>query len=473
MNTTLHRRPFSRRRFLGGLALTTASFQIVPGRVLGLDGSTPPSGRLNIGGIGVGGQGGHDIAQFPNDNVVALCDVDGRHAAGTFKKFPNAKRFKDWREMLATVKELDAVVIATPDHMHAPAALAALKAGKHVYCEKPLTHSVWEARQLAQTARESKRATQMGNQGQASEETRRLCELVWAGAIGPVREAHVWTDRPSNGLFNEYWPQGVDRPADTPPVPPDLDWDLWLGPAPARPYHPAYLPFKWRGWWDFGTGALGDIGCHALDPIFRALKLGAPLSVQASSTRVNKETFPLASMVTYHFAARGAETQANNPHVRGLSGPAAGGVAMPPVKVVWYDGGLRPPRPAGLADGEAMGANGRLLIGDEGFILMTRVYPESRRKESVETPRSIPRVPSGHYQEWAEACKGGRASGANFDWAGPLAEAVLLGNMALRVQLREELTRAKLLWDPAAFQVTNVPEANQFLRREYRPGWMA
>jgi predicted dehydrogenase len=382
-------------------------------------------------------------------NIVALCDVDWRHASGIFKKYPNAKQYKDYRKMLEEQKDIDAVVVATPDHLHAFASIAAIKHGKHVYCEKPLTHSVWEARKLAEAAREAKVATQMGNQGQASEETRRLCELVDAGVIGPVREAHIWTDRPSNGLFNEYWPQGVERPKDTPAVPDTLDWDLWLGPAPARPYHPIYHPFRWRGWWDFGTGALGDIGCHAFDPVFRALKLGAPLDVQGSSTRVNKETYPLGSMVTYHFPGRGG---------------------MPPVKLTWYDGGLRPPRPEELEEDQLMGDNGRLLVGDYGKILGNRIIPESKRRDSAEVPKTLPRS-IGHYKEWIEACKGGKPGGSNFDWAGPLAETVLLGNIALRTQMRQELTRKKLLWDAASLKFTNSDEANQFVRREYREGW--
>lgn len=466
---------FTRRQFVGQLTVAGAAFQVVPGSVLGLNGATPPSQRLNLAGIGVGGQGGADLAQMTSENIVALCDVDWAHAAHTFKRYPKAKRYKDYRKMLDEMADqIDAVVVATPDHIHAFATMAALRLNKHVYCEKPLTHSVWEARQVAELARQKKVATQMGNQGQASEQTRRLCELVWSGLIGPVREVHVWTDRPSQGLFREYWPQGVDRPQGSPPVPETLDWDLWVGPAPMRPYHPAYLPFRWRGWWDFGTGALGDIGCHALDPIFRALKLGAPLTVQASSSRVNEETFPLASMVTYHFPARDASVQANNYHVKGLQGPGAGAVAMPPVKVVWYDGGLRPPRPAELPDGVPMGDNGRLLIGDRGFILGTLerdfIFPESLRPEAAKVERTIPRS-VGHYQEWLEACKGGKPPGSNFDWAGPLAEAVLLGNVALRVQLRQELTGKMLRWDPQAFQFTNSTQANAFLRREYRAGW--
>lgn len=466
-----HSRPFTRRQFLGGMAVASAAFQVIPGSVLGLNGAASANEKLNIAGVGVGGQGGADLSNMESENFVALCDVDWAHAAGTFKRHPNAKRYKDYRKMLDEVKNIDAVVVATPDHVHAFASMAALRLGKHVYCEKPLTHSVWEARQVAQLAREKKVTTQMGNQGQASEETRRLCELVWSGVIGPVREVHQWTDRPSQGLFREYWPQGVERPKDTPKVPETLDWDLWVGPAPLRPFHPTYLPFRWRGWWDFGTGALGDIGCHAFDPLFRALKLGAPTSVQAASSRVNEETYPLASMVTYHFPARNADVQANNYHVKGQTGAAAGGVEMPALKFVWYDGGLRPPRPEGLPDGVPMGDNGRLLIGDEGYIVGDQVFPESLRADTIKVARSIPRSP-GHYKEWIDACKSGKQSGSDFGFAGPLAEAVLLGNVALRVQLRQELVSKPLLWDPVAFKITNSRKANDFLRREYREGWV-
>lgn len=441
--------PLSRRNFIGTTLASSAAFLVVPSHILGLRGATSANEKLNIAGIGVGGQGASDLAQMESENIVALCDPDWGHAAHTFKKYPNAKTHKDYRKMLDEQKDIDAIVVGTPDHHHAFASMAGIRLGKHVYCEKPLTHSVWEARQVAEAAREKKVATQMGNQGQASEETRRLCEFVWAGAVGTVREAHVWTDRPSNGLFNEYWPQGVNRPKETPEAPATLDWDLWLGPAPQRPYHSIYAPFRWRGWWDFGTGALGDIGCHALDPVCRALKLGAPTSVQAASSRVNEETFPLASMVTYQFPARGD---------------------MAETKLVWYDGGLRPPRPDGLNDGDVMGDNGRMIIGDKGFILGNRLYPDSRRKEFAEPAKTIERSP-GHYKEWIAACKGGKPGGSNFDWAGPLAETVLLGNVALRVHLRELLTRKKLLWDPKELKVTNLPEANEFIRREYRKGW--
>jgi predicted dehydrogenase len=444
-------RTFSRRQFIGGTAL---GMTVLPKHVLGL-GAVSPNEKLNIAGIGVAGQGGSDLSNLSSENIVALCDVDWRHAAGTFKKFPKAKQFKDYRKMLDEVeKEIDAVIVATPDHMHAFASMHAIKMGKHVYCEKPLTHSVWEAREIAKAAREAKVATQMGNQGQASEARRVLAETILDGAIGAVREVHVWTDRPSNGLFNEYWPQGVSRPTDTPPVPSTLDWDMWIGPAPMRPYHPAYLPLKWRGWWDFGTGALGDIGCHTFDPIFRALKLGHPISVEATSTRVNEETYPLSSMVTYQFPARGE---------------------MPPVKLTWYDGGLRPPRPAELEDGAPMPTTGSMLVGDKGKLLSSarqrwELIPESRAEEYGRPPRKLERSP-GHYIEWINACKGGPAAGSNFDFAGPLTEVVLLGNVALRLKLRDEMTKHKLLWDPEKFQFTNVPEANQFLRREYRAGW--
>lgn len=463
----------TRRRFLGATA-STAAFMAVPGYVVGLNGQTSPNNKLNIAGIGIGGQGGSDLASIdkesPGENIVALCDCDWRHAGGTFRRYPNAKQFRDYRKMFDEVKDVDAIVVGTPDHHHAFASMEGLKRGKHVYCEKPLTHSVWEARQVAEAAKKAKVTTQMGNQGAGSEDTRRLCELIWHGAIGNVLEAHIWTDRPSQGLFNEYWPQGVPRPKEAPAVPQTLDWDLFLGPAPERPYNPIYHPFKWRGWWDFGTGALGDIGCHAMDPVYRALKLGAPVSVEAASTRVNTETFPLGSMVTYQFPARGPEIQAHNPHVKGLSGVGAGGVAMPAMKLVWYDGGLRPPRPAGLDDEQVMGDNGRLLIGDKGFMLGNRVYPTQRAKDVGDIPRTLPRV-AGHYKDWVDACKAGRPSGADFAWAGPLAEGVLLGNVPLRVQLREKLTRYRLLWDSAALAFTNLDEANQFVRREYRPGW--
>jgi len=446
----VNNKKLSRRDFIGA-AGAVAAFTIVPRHVLGGAGNTPPSEKLNIAGIGVGGQGASDLQALESQNIVALCDVDWRHAADTFRRYPNAKKYKDFREMLDKEdKNIDAVVVATPDHVHAPASMAAIKRGKHVYCEKPLTHSVYEARMIADAAREHKVATQMGNQGQAGVETRLLREYIWDGAIGPVREAHVWTDRPLNGLNKVYWPQGVDRPTDKPKPPDTLDWDLWLGPAPERPYNPAYLPFVWRGWWDFGTGALGDIGCHALDPVFRVLKLGHPTSVEAICTLVNKETYPVASVVHYQFPARGEQ---------------------PAVKLTWYDGGMRPPRPDELEDDRQMGTNGALFIGDKGKMLSGRLIPESKMSEYKKPDPTIPRSP-GHHIEWIEACKGGKPAGSNFpDHAGLLAQAVLLGNVALRPELKERMNRTKLMWDGENMKITNVPDANQFLQREYRKGW--
>ena len=438
----------SRRSFLGSMATATA-FTVVPRHVLAQAGQKAPSDKLNIACIGPGGKGFSDIESVQKENIVSLCDVDWRQGRRAFERWPDARRWKDFRKMLDEQKEIDAVIVATSDHTHAVASMAAIKRGKHCFTQKPLTHTVFEARALAKAAREHKVATQMGNQGQAEEAPRRLREMIWDGAIGPVREVHVWTDRPNRGLLDVYWPQGVGRPADTPPVPDQLDWDLFLGPSPERPYNPAYHPFRWRGWWDFGTGALGDIGCHTLDPVFRALKLGHPLTVQAVSTLVNKETYPLASSVKYEFPARGD---------------------MPPVTVTWYDGGLRPHRPDDLEDGLTVGDNGTLYIGDKGKILDGRIIPESKRREYKAPAPSVPRSP-GHYEEWLAACRGGAPAGSNFDWAGTLTEVVLLGNIALRMELKEQVTRHKLNWDPEAFKITNLPEASQFLHVEYRKGW--
>jgi predicted dehydrogenase len=440
----------SRRDFMGAAAAIGA-FTVVPRHVLGGAGHTAPSEKLNIASIGAGGQAAHDLRQMESENIVALCDVDWRRAGGMFRRHPDARKYRDFREMLDKEDDkIDAVVVAIPDHMHAVASMAAIKRGKHVYCEKPLTHDVYEARVLAEAARKAGVATQMGNQGQASEGTRLMCETIWDGAIGQVREVHVWTDRPMKGINGLYWPQGVGRPAETPPVPDEVAWDLWLGTAPERPYHPDYMPFKWRGWWDFGTGALGDIGCHSIDPVFRALKLGHPTSVEACCTLVNDESYPVASRVTYEFPARGD---------------------LAPVKLHWYDGGMKPPRPKELEDGRAWDTNGTLYVGDEGKMLGYRLIPESRQNAYGKPPQQIERSP-GHYVEWIQACKGGKPAGSNFpDHAGLLAQVVLLGNLALRPALKEKITRTKLLWDGSAMNVTNMPEANLYLTRKYRKGW--
>ena len=448
------------RRSLMGAAAGVAAFTIVPRHVLGGAGQTPPSEKINIAGVGIGGQGGADLRELSSQNIVALCDVDWAHAGGTFRRWPDARKYKDFREMLDKEdKNIDGVVVGTPDHLHAIVSMAAIKRNKHVYCEKPLTHTVREARMLADTAREHKVATQMGNQGQATEEVRLLCETIWDGAIGQVREVHVWTDRPLHGTNEWYWPQGVDRPKGEDPIPESLNWDLWIGPAPMRPYKAnpdnprvgVYSPFVWRGWWDFGTGALGDIGCHSLDPVFRALKLGHPISVEACCTLVNNETYPVASRVTYEFPARGD---------------------LAPVTLHWYDGGMKPPRPAELEDGRRWDTNGALYIGDKGKMLGGRLIPEARQKEYGKPPQKLERSP-GHYMEWVIACKGGKPAGSNFpDHAGLLAQVVLLGNVAIRPELKaEKYLGTKLLWDGKEFKFTNVPEANKYLTKEYREGW--
>ncbi|MBN1361427.1 MAG: Gfo/Idh/MocA family oxidoreductase [Sedimentisphaerales bacterium] len=442
----------SRRELLNRSA-AAAAFAVVPRHVFGGAGQVEPSGKLNIAGIGAGGRGNDDLQGVESEHIVALCDVDWQSAAGTFRRYPQARRYRDFREMLDKEGDrIDAVVVATPDHVHAVASMAAIKKGKHVYCEKPLTRTVYEARALAEAAREAKVATQMGNQGMAFEGNRLIKEWLWDGAIGPVREVHVWSDRPTHqGRLPLWWAQGIERPPETPPVPEHLDWDLWLGPAPQRPYHPAYVPFRWRGWWDFGSGGLGDMGIHNLAPVFSALKLGAPTSVHASSTAVYEETLPLASVVHYEFPARGD---------------------MPAVIVHWYDGGLVPARPAELEDGhELPREDGVIFVGDEGKMLVTgwggnspRLIPESKMKAYTLPPKSLPRS-IGHYEEWIKACKEGTPTESNFDFAGPMTEAVLLGTVCVRTGAD------KLLWDSMNMTITNRPEANQYLHYTYREPW--
>jgi predicted dehydrogenase len=424
----------------------------VPRHVLGGAGQTPPSEKLNIAGVGVGGQGGWDLEQVKSENIVALCDVDWDYAKRTFEKYPQARKYKDFREMLDKEPSIDAVVVGTPDHIHAIVSMAAIKRGKHVYCEKPLTRTVYEARALTLAAREHKVATQMGNQGMAFEGNRLINEWLADGAIGAVREVHVWSDRPTHsGKLPLYWAQGIERPTDEPPVPATLDWDLWLGPAPWRPYHSAYAPFRWRGWWDFGSGGLGDMGIHNIAPVFAALQLGAPTSVDASSTAVYSETLPLASCVHYAFPAR---------------------CTQPPVTLHWYDGGLVPPRPEELEDGRILNReDGILFVGVKGKMLVEgwgghspRLIPESRMLEYQRPPKTLPRS-IGHHQEWLEACKRGTPTRSSFDFAGPLTEAVLLGTVCVR------LGGQKLIWDSDKLKVTNVPEADKFLHYEYRKGW--
>lgn len=441
----------NRRGFIGTTSAAMAGFTIVPGNVISGFGHIAPSDKLNIAGVGIGGKGKVNVANLSKtENIVALCDVDWNETVvSVFNLYPGAKRYKDYRLMLEKQKDIDAVMIATPDHTHAVISLEGIKRGKHVYTEKPLTHTVHEARVLTEAARKYKVATQMGNSGQAGDGPRRLRELIWDGAIGPIREVHLWTDRPNKGLTGVFWPQGLERPKDTPPVPETLDWDLFTGPAPLRPYHPSYHPFNWRGWWDYGSGALGDMGCHIFDPAFRAMKLKYPTSFQAVSTLINDETYPSGSVVTYEFPAR---------------------EGMPPLKFTWYDGGLRPPVIKELDDDMKMGAGGTLYIGDKGKILDGKILPKSLR-ESYKIPEpSIPSSP-GHYMEWILACKGGEPAGSNFEWAGPLTETVLLGNIALRKDLREKLNGQVMKFDPVRFNFPEMPEADKYLHYQYRDGW--
>ena len=446
----------SRRTFLASTAAAALTFTIVPRHVLGGVGFLAPSERVDVAGIGAGGMGGGDIGMVARlgANIVALCDVDEERAAGSFQAFPKARRYKDFREMLdKEARHIDAVTVGTPDHIHAVASMAAIRAGKHVYTQKPLTHTLHEARELTNAARAANVATQMGNQGHATEGARLTNEWIQAGIIGEVRDVHVWSDRA--GLL---WKQGIGRPTETPAVPSTLDWNLWLGPVVERPYHPAYLPVKWRGWRDFGTGALGDMGCHIIDHPVWALKLGAPAFVQARSTldgtvldggKVNLETYPIASMIVFEFPARGE---------------------LPPVRMTWYEGGLMPPDPPEMAPGERLDGNGALYIGSKGKLYhsshggMPHLLPHSLHEEAAKVPKTLKRSP-GHYEEWIQACQGGPKPVSNFDYAGPLTETMLLGILALRAP------GERLEWDAESLKVKNLPALNPFVHAEYRSGW--
>ncbi len=441
-----HRRTSSRRAFFQRSAL----FTIVAPHVLGLHGATPPSGRLNLAGIGAGGRGRADLDELAGENIVALCDVDEQRCADSRKKFPRAKFYRDYRRLLDELdKEIDAVVVATPDHTHAVIAMAAMQQSKHVYCEKPLAHSLHEVRQLTEAARAKGVRTQLGNQGHSFDSIRQFCELVWAGAIGPVREVHAWCQ-------NSYRPRNHRvRPVETPAVPATLDWDLWLGPAPQRPYHPAYLPGSWRGWVDFGTGIIGDWTCHVIDPVFWALNLGAPSSVQADAVEyddpaLRAETYPPGCILRYEFPAR---------------------AGRPAVKVTWYDGSQKPPRPDELEANRQLPNIGAVIIGDQGKILYgshgaggAQLIPKVRNDAFPRPAQTIARSP-GHQAEWVAACKGGSPAGSNFNYGGPLTEVALLGVLALR------FNRQKLEWDAPACRITNHDAANALIRPPYRTGW--
>ena len=446
----------SRRTFLATGAAAAFGFTIVPRHVLGGPGQTPPSERLNVAGIGAGGMGGGDIATVARlgANIVALCDVDEERAKGSFNAHPKARRYKDFREMLEKESNnIDAVTVGTPDHIHAVASMAAIRAGKHVYCQKPLTHTLFECRELTKAAHKAGVATSMGNQGHATEGARLTNEWIQAGIIGEVREVHVWSDR-----AGKLWKQGIGRPSDTPSIPATLDWNLWLGPIHERPYHPAYAPVSWRGWWGFGTGALGDMGCHIIDHPVWALKLGAPASVEARTTldgtvldggKLNFETYPVAAIITYEFPARGS---------------------LPPVRMTWYEGGLMPPAPGEMSAGQKLPDNGVLYVGSKGKMYhgshggMPQLLPAALHEEAKSVAKTMERSP-GHYEEWVLACKGGKKPVAGFDYSGPLTETVLLGVLAMRAP------GTRLEWDSENLKVKNVPDVNQFIHTEYRKGW--
>ncbi len=447
----------SRRYFLRYTSLAVGA-AAVPGPFL-LRGQSL-NNKLNIGVIGAGGKGSSDTDSCASENIVALCDVDQKTLTGRGAKYPQAKLYRDYRKMLDEMgKSLDAVIVATPDHVHAPAAARAMLMGKHAYVQKPLTHSVFEARTLRDLAKRNKVATQMGNQGSAGDGLRRAVEVIQAGVIGPVRQLHVWSNRP-------IWPQGHDRPAAELPVPETLDWDLWLGPAPMRPYNKGYHPSAWRGWQDFGTGALGDMACHTVNMPFRALKLGYPTSIEARSTGINKETYPRSSEIKFEFPKR---------------------EGLVPVTFTWYDGdpkGKDTFRPHAdlitdiVAMRDGLPGSGCLLIGDKGRIFSPDDYgsqffirmndePElvgSKQHEALKAiPENFVKSP-GHYKEWLDACKGGQPGYSNFDIAAYLTEIILLGCVALRVG-------KKLDWDGPKMRAKNAPEAAQYVRRQYRKGW--
>jgi len=460
----MRRRKITRRDFFKSAAVTGAGVWVVgsPGcaelKPLPKPRYVSPNEKLNVACVGIGGKGSSDTSGNRSENVVALCDVDWDRGAGSIKRFRKAKKYHDYRKMFDEMhKEIDAVTVSTPDHMHAAVSIRAMRYGMHVFCQKPLTHDVYEARLMAETAAKYKVATQMGNQGTSSEGLRRGVEAIRAGAIGQIREAHVWTNRPS-------WPQGMARPKGTDPVPPNLKWDLFLGTAPERPYlhqykppqkGPVYHPFAWRGWWDFGTGALGDMGCHTANMAFMALNLGSPTSAVAECSGFERDSFPTWSVIRLAFPARGD---------------------LPPVKWAWYDGGSdKPPKVikklTSLLHGEKLSGSGSLLIGEKGSMYSPHDYgadwsllPKKDFEGWQAPPRRLPRSP-GHHREWLRACKDPKKPAmSNFAYAGSLTETLLLGNIAMYVG-------KKIEWDGKNCRVTNSPEANALVRREYRKGW--
>jgi predicted dehydrogenase len=433
MAERLTRREMVRKTVLGGLG-----FWVARGGVLAQGNSA--NDKLNLAIVGVAGRGRANTDQVMEESIVALCDVDDNYLRVAAKRFPQAKTYYDFRKMLDEMdKQIDAVVVSTPDHTHAPASVMAMKMGKHCYCEKPLTHSVYESRVMAEVAARNKLITQMGTQHHATSSHHRIVELIWSGAIGPVGECHVWTGGDRGG---------GERPTDTPPIPPHLKWDLWLGPAPYRPYHPDYVPYRWRFWWDFGTGETGNNGVHIMDLAFWALKLRHPTSAEAEGPPVHPETTPRWMTVHYEFPARGE---------------------MPPVKVMFYHVKDGPPVLAEVVPKDEVPEweSGVLFMGEKGRLLASygkwKLLPESKFADFQPPERMIPDS-IGHHKEWIVACKNGGPTTCNFDYSGALTEAVLLGNVAYRVG-------EKLQWDSVNVKAANCPRAEAYVRRRYREGW--
>jgi len=481
----------SRRSFIRNSALAAAGFYIVPRHVLGR-GFVAPSDKLQIAGVGAGGKGESDLWNFYQSgkaDIVVLCDVDSRQTGKSRERYPNARIYKDYREMLDKEhKNVDAVSVSIPDHMHAVVAMAAMQLGKHVYVQKPLTHDIYEARMLTQAAHRYKVVTQMGNQGASGDGVRQLQDWYNAGLIGDVHTIWCYTDRP-------VWPQGVPWPSNRPPVPAELDWNLWLGTAPYREFEDHVVPFNWRGWWDYGTGALGDMACHIMAPAFAVLGLGYPVSAECSvatpyienwTRGVYPDSGPVSSSITLTFKG------SKNPKTK---------KDRPDVKLHWMDGGIQPDRPEELGANELMGdgGNGAIFIGTKGkmicgtYGMYPNLLPTSRTKDTV-VPKTVARVPNGdngHYAAWVEGAIAGYGSekaknlSSNFDVAGPLTESVLMGNLAIRSYniVRKGKNRRgedidiypgrniKLLWDGPNMRITNFDEANQFVKRKYRDGW--
>jgi len=407
-----------------------------------------PNEKLNVAAIGAGGKGSSDIKDCEGENVVALCDPDWDRAAETFEHFPQAKKFKDYREMLEKMPEIDAVTVSTPDHTHAPAAYMAMVLGKHTYVQKPLTHTVAEARLLRDTARVCGVATQMGNQGHAMDGVRNLYEMIWSDAIGQVKEVHIWTSRP-------VWPQGIPDRLPSEPIPPHMDWNTWIGTAPMRPYNPGYAPFKWRGWLDFGAGALGDMACHIMDPAYWTLRLGdAPYySVEVVKCEgKNEQTFPNSTIVKYSFPARDT---------------------LGPVEVYWYDGAFSPaPRPEGVPEDVKLGdgANGSYFVGEKGILTTGEYGGDSRIVAGDHAADYKPpdpwmrRIEGGIAGDWLRACRGGIPACSNFEYSGPFAEMVQFGNLAV-------IAGKKLDWDNIQGKITTPGVSQDVVSKEYRKGW--